>query len=139
MADDVKHLAIVEAVNGQRIRVKLMQKAACASCAAKGHCNSSEVKEQHFELLNTTDTAYQVGQRVWCTMRSASGLKAVGVAFLYPFLCMLIAMILCVKVAKFDDGLTALIALGVLTVYYLALFLLRPYLSRRFALNIEPM
>ena len=64
MSDTIKHLGIVENINGPYVQVRILQTSACASCSVKGHCNASETKEKLIDVYNGKDIHCQVGQRV---------------------------------------------------------------------------
>ncbi len=137
MEDKIKHLAVVEFVDEHKVRVRVLQKAACSSCSAKGHCNSSEVKEKYFDIPNTTGEAYEVGQRVMCCINSSSGLKAVFLAFLLPFVFMFIGLLLCIYAWDTGEAVAALVSLGILAVYYTLLYIGRGWLGKNFSLTLE--
>lgn len=137
MENNVKQWAIIEKIEGNTICVRMVQKSACSSCSAKGHCNASESKEKVFQIENTTGEHYVVGQRVMCSIQASLGLKAVFLAFFLPFFVMLTAMILCIHIFHLDEGYTALIALGTLTIYYTLLYISRKQLNKTFALKLE--
>ena len=50
MNNNIKHLGIVESIDGSHVRVKILQSSACSSCSAKSHCNVSETKEKIIDI-----------------------------------------------------------------------------------------
>ena len=38
----IKHLGIVENIQGSHLSVRIVQTSACAACSAKGHCSSAD-------------------------------------------------------------------------------------------------
>lgn len=85
MINNIKHLGIVESINGSRLKVRITQASACASCSAKAHCHVSESKEKTIDVYNREGVPCQVGEQVWIVATASMGMKAVLLAFVIPF------------------------------------------------------
>ena len=46
MSKTIEHTGVIESINGNQIRVKIVQSSACSSCQVKSMCSSSESKEK---------------------------------------------------------------------------------------------
>lgn len=138
MTNNIKHLGIVENIDGFHLKVRIVQTSACSSCSIKGHCSASETKEKLIDVYNHNPSLNpQVGQRVMITGSTSMGMKAVGWAFIMPFLILLVSLFVSMKLTQHDEVLSALVALLMLVPYYIILFLCRGYFSRTFVFTLE--
>ena len=60
----IKHLGIVENIQGSHLSVRIVQTSACAACSAKGHCSSADSKDKIIDIIDTAASSYQVGEKV---------------------------------------------------------------------------
>ena len=63
MTDKIKHLGVVEKVDGSHVTVRIVQTSACSSCSAKGLCNASESKEKLIDVYHN-QVSCQIGEQV---------------------------------------------------------------------------
>lgn len=138
MAQNISHNGIVENINGKHILVRICQTSACSSCVAKKLCNSSESKEKTIEIYCENTTLYKVGEEVTIVGTIGMGMKAVLWAYVVPLLLLIVALSLAIYFIH-SEPLSALIAVGVLFIYYLALYFNRNRLSKKFSFNIKPL
>lgn len=130
----IHHEGIVESIGTDNCSVRILQTSACSSCSARQLCRSSESKEKtilikgHFPTLQVGDTVTLVGS-------VRQGLHASILAYVVPLILMLIALFVGTRLGS--DGMGALAALLVLTLYYSVLFLFRNRLSKHFSFKIE--
>ena len=47
----IKHLGIVENIQGSHLSVRIVQTSACAACSAKGHCSSADSKDKVIDIV----------------------------------------------------------------------------------------
>ena len=59
----IKHLGIVENIQGSHLSVRIVQTSACAACSAKGHCSSADSKDKIIDIIATAASSYQGGVR----------------------------------------------------------------------------
>lgn len=137
MATNIKHLGIVENINGSRLKVKIVQSSACSACSVKGHCSASETKEKIIDVYNKNNVPCQVGERVMIVGTTSMGMKAVLLAFVLPFIVLLLALIISLKLTGGDEAVSALVSLGTLVPYYLIIYICRNRLSRSFMFILE--
>lgn len=136
MTNNIKHLGIVENINGSHLKVKIVQTSACASCSAKAHCHVSESKEKTIDVYNRENIPCKIGEQVWIVGTTSMGMKAVLLAFIIPFLIILAALIAALHLTE-NEVVAALIALGTLIPYYLIIYMCRKRLSRSFVFTLE--
>lgn len=137
MVTNIKHLGIVENINGSRLKVKIVQSSACSACSVKGHCSASETKEKIIDVYNKNNVPCQVGERVMIVGTTSMGMKAILLAFVLPFIVLLLALIISLKLTGGDEAVSALVSLGTLVPYYLIIYICRNRLSRSFMFILE--
>lgn len=137
MVTNIKHLGIVENINGSCLKVKIVQSSACSACSVKGHCSASETKEKIIDVYNKNNVPCQVGERVMIVGTTSMGMKAVLLAFVLPFIVLLLALIISLKLTGGDEAVSALVSLGTLVPYYLIIYICRNRLSRSFMFILE--
>ena len=137
MVTNIKHLGIVENINGSRLKVKIVQSSACSACSVKGHCSASETKEKIIDVYNKNNVPCQVGERVMIVGTTSMGMKAVLLDFVLPFIVLLLALIISLKLTGGDEAVSALVSLGTLVPYYLIIYICRNRLSRSFMFILE--
>lgn len=138
MADSIKHLGIVESIDGAHLKVKIVQSSACSSCSVKGHCSVSDTKEKIIEVFNILNLPCKVGDRIILAGRSSMGIKAVLLAFVVPFCVLLLTLALSLNLIDGQDELlAAIIAVCSLIPYYIILYLFREKLKSSFTFYVE--
>ncbi len=138
MEEVIGHSGVVQSIEGQHVRVKIVQASACSACRAKSLCASAESQEKMVDVWTRESDRYSVGQEVRVNGTLSMGRRAVTVAFTLPLVLMVGWLVLSLKVL----GMGELAAVGgvcaVLVVYYVVLSLLQGRLSRHFSFWIEP-
>ena len=137
MADKIRHLGIVENIDGSRVKVRIVQHSACSACGAKGHCNAAESKEKVIDVFNTLGVPCQIGERVMITGSASLGMKAVAVAFVVPFLLVMAVIFAAMSMTDGDEVASGLAGLAVLLPFYLIIYLCKGKLSRTFTFTLE--
>ena len=138
MNNNIKHLGIVESIDGSHVRVKILQSSACSSCRVKGHCNISETKEKIIDIHDKESAGCcSVGQEVMVCGTTSMGMKAVLLAFVLPFVVLLAALFVTMRVTDGDEATSALVSLCTLIPYYIIIYLLRNKISRTFSFTLE--
>lgn len=136
MEQIIRHNAVVKAIDGQTVRVTIMQSSACGGCTARKMCNSAEAKEKEVDVLTPDAATYRVGQEVVLEGRLSDGRTAAIIAYVLPLLVLLAALVLAIQFTGSETA-GALWALGSVAVYYLLVFLfLRKRLQQRFSFRI---
>ena len=138
MNNNIKHLGIVESIDGSHVRVKILQSSACSSCSAKSHCNVSETKEKIIDIHDKESAdCCSVGQQVMVCGTTSMGMKAVLLAFVLPFVVLFLALFVTMRITDGDEVTSALVSLCTLIPYYIIIYLLRNKISRTFSFTLE--
>ena len=136
MSNKIKHAGVVDGVEGECIRVRILQSSACSACKVAAHCNASETKEKIIDVMDTDASHYQKGDQVMVVADTAVGFRASLYGYLLPLILMVVTLV-GVLAATHSEGLAALSALGILIPYYVLLFLMRNKLRNRLSFTLE--
>ncbi len=138
MTNTIKHLGIVENIQGSHISVRIIQTSACSACHAKGYCSSADSKEKIIDITDVTAaSSHRVGDRVMILGEVSLGMWAVFLAFVLPFVLLIGSLFLFMTWSNNDELLAALASLAVLIPYYYVLWLNSAKLKRKFSFRIE--
>ena len=136
MENPIHHEGSVESVDGEHIRVRIVQQSACAACKVAAHCAASEKKEKVVDVYHHTGKALKVGDAVVVSTSNRSAGKALLLAFGLP-LVVVLGMLFGLQAAGMDEGLSAVVAIASLPPYYLGLWLFRHRIERDITFTID--
>lgn len=134
----IRHQGIVENISGSHLQVRIVQTSACASCSVKGHCTSAETKEKLVDVYDVDAASYRPGDRVWVAGRLSMGAMAVLLAFILPFLVLIVSLFVLMAVRN-DELFAALGSLALLMPYYYILWLNKARIGKKFSFSVLPM
>lgn len=132
----IKHLGIVENIQGSHLSVRIVQTSACAACSAKGHCTSADSKDKIIDIIDTA-ASWQVGDKVMVVGEMSMGMMAVVLAFVLPFVLLIVSLFLFMALMG-NELSAALLSLVVLVPYYFILWLNKTRLKQKFSFTIKP-
>lgn len=135
MSNKIKHVGIVDSVEGGCVRVRILQHSACSSCKAAMHCNASETREKVVEVQGAPQGCAP-GDRVVVMADASVGFRASLYGYLLPLLLMVLTLAATVQFTG-SEGAAALSAIGILVPYYIGLYLLRDRLRQKLSFGIE--
>ncbi len=133
--DSIKQNGIIKKVDDHTYYISIATHTACSSCHAKSMCNIGSLKEEIIEVPKDKKPGLSVGDRVEVVMEKTLGTKAVMLGYLYPFLLLLLTLILTTSLMN-NDGLAALLSLAVLVPYYFILYKMRDHLKKTFLFRL---
>ena len=136
MSNKIKHAGVVDGVEGECVRVRILQSSACSACKVAAHCNASETKEKIIDVMDADASHYQKGDQVMVVADTAVGFRASLYGYLLPLILMVVTLV-GVLAATHSEGVAALSALGILIPYYVLLFLMRNKLRNRLSFTLE--
>ncbi len=131
----VTHPGVIKRVDGNKVSVSVISKAGCASCQLKGSCSVGEVEEKVVEMDLPRGFSFKEGQMVTVEMKQSLGTMAVLLGYVFPFLVVLLSLILFLQLGA-DQGLAGIFSLLLLIPYYGILYLLKDFFSKKFQYNI---
>lgn len=132
----------VVGVDSGGVVVRLVRMEACQGCRVKGGCGVSRLTGESgsasdYYVLTDRAGEYCVGDRVGVEISRGSGFRAVLYAYVYPFLLLLLPVIV-MGVAGVSGGLIFLTVLAVLGIYFLLLFRFRSRLESSLSVRLSP-
>ena len=133
----IKHLGIVENIQGSHLSVRIVQTSACAACSVKGHCSAADSKDKIIDIIDTAAASYQVGENVMVVGETSMGMQAVALAFIIPFVLLIFTLFLFMALIE-NELYAALLSLAVLVPYYYILWLNKTRLKQKFSFTIKP-
>ena len=133
----IKHLGIVENIQGSHLSVRIVQTSACAACSAKGHCSSADSKDKIIDIIDTAASSYRVGEKVMVIGETSMGMMAVALAFIIPFILLIFSLFLFMALME-NELYSALLSLAILIPYYFILWLNKTRLKQKFSFTIKP-
>jgi len=135
MSQIIEHTGIINSIEGNIIRVLIIQESACNACHAKGACSASDQDEKIIEVENS-DPSFHVGDAVVLFGQRSIGLQAVLLAFVIPFILILLVLII-LRPFVANEALSGTLALSVLIPYFLILSFYNKKLKAKFQFFIR--
>ncbi|MBP1676909.1 MAG: hypothetical protein H6Q20_1468 [Bacteroidetes bacterium] len=135
MSQKIEHTGIITGIDDKTIQVSIIQKSACSDCHAKSACSVSDVDEKIIEVPNTHQ-GFGVGERVVLTGKSSMGLLAVLLAFVMPFMLILISLFV-LRTYTSNEVLSGTLSLSILVPYYIILSRFDKKIKNKFLFFIE--
>ncbi len=131
----IEHKGIIHKITNGRISVRFTVASACSSCHAKGLCSASEMSDKEISVP-VGNTQFTPGEEVMIVMQTGQGLKAVAWGYIYPFLLLLI-LLLVFTATGMGELRAGIFALSSLLPYYSFLYLFRDKIHRQFNFSIR--
>ncbi len=134
MEDTIRHIGIVERVDGEMAIVRIAQTSACAACHAAKMCMASESREKRIDARMLEPM--QVGDEVEVLVREQAGWLAVFLAYVIPFLLLVaaVAWFAHIGLSEAKAGTAALVSVAL---YYVGLRMFRDKLQRKFSFWVK--
>lgn len=137
MSRKIKHSGIIESVENDFIRVRLIDNYACSECSVASHCNASDMKEKIVNINNVNNASdYSKGDAIIVIASSRIELIAVLLAFIVPFIIMIATLFIVYRIDS-DEVISAISSLFVLVPYYLVLYYNRGRIGDKLSFEIE--
>ncbi|MCG8580202.1 MAG: SoxR reducing system RseC family protein [Bacteroidales bacterium] len=133
--DYIEHEGFVEEVNPQHVKVRIVNESACASCHAKGSCTAADLQDKLIDVYQF-ESDLHVGQKVMLLGKKSLAPKAVLLAYIYPIILILAALISTFYLTN-NELLAAGLALGILVPYYAIIYANKNKLKRTFSFTIK--
>lgn len=135
MSKLIEHSGTINHIQGHLIQVLITQESACISCHANGACSAADKDDKIIEV-ESSDSTFQVGDRVMLYGQSSMGLQAVLLAFVIPFLIILLTLFI-LRFYVANEALSGTIALATLVPYYIVLSFFNKKMKSRFQFFIK--
>lgn len=138
LKEKIEHRGVVASVEGDHVRVNIVQMAACSGCKARSMCASSESKEKIIDVYETdAEHKYRVGDQVNVCGALSMGKQAVRLAFGVPLLLIVVWMPVALLVLKLNELASAGVMVLILALYFYIIYMCRERMAKTFAFWIE--
>lgn len=128
---------IIKEINHKILFVEITINEACHSCNAKKNCViGSTPNTRIIEIAKQNKNAFQVGDAVTITMQMETGLKAVLIAYIAPFLLFLSCMII-MSFYNASELKIGIYSIATIAIYYISLYLLRSKVKKSIMFSIK--
>ena len=64
MSQKISHTGVIERIENDSMKVRIVQTSACAACKVASHCNAAESKVKIVDVFGCDTTNYSTGQEV---------------------------------------------------------------------------
>lgn len=135
LSTKLTHKGIVQSVDGQNIRIRVIAQSACAGCHSKGACSLSDSQEKEIEV-SAGNQSFSPGEAVNVWLQPSSGLKAVILGYILPLFLLLFTLIVIYSITT-NELESGLISLSILIPYYFILWVYRSKIKDSLKISIE--
>ena len=135
MAKFIEHTGIIKNIQNKTIQVLIEQKSACCDCDAKGACTVSDHWGKTINI-ESTDATFKIGDTVILYGKQSIGIQAVVLAFVIPFILILITLFILQSIVT-NELISGAVALSVLVPYYIILSFFNKKLASKFKFEIK--
>ena len=136
MRNDIRHIGTIDSIGKDSVKVRILQIAACGSCASAGTCGVPSGKVRIVDVRSKDNQRYTVGQQVVVVTSHATGLKALWWGFGLPFVIVLAVLAGTLKLTG-NEVLAAGLSLAALIPYYIGLYYTRDKFKEKLSLRID--
>ena len=130
------HQGTVKEIKDHVLFVEIERSAACASCHAKGACLASQRKNEIIPILTNEPNEFQVGELVQVNLKKSMGAKAVIIAYLCPFLVLILGLFGTYYFTK-NELLSIGIAFAATAIYFLFIKKIDDKLKKHFTFFVS--
>ncbi len=137
MGEKIKHTGVVESVDSDHMRVRILQTSACAGCKAASFCNASEKKEKLIDIYDQASIlGHKRGDNVVISADANTGTRAVVIGFGLPFIVLVTALVVAYSLTH-SETIAAGVGIIALVPYYFVIYILREKLRKEFSFTID--
>jgi len=134
LASDICQTGVVRRKEKNGLWVEVLVESACAGCHAKSVCLSSERRQQEVFAYCSEPEEFAIGEQVRLSMRRKVGNRAVRIGYLYPFLILMVALLISNQLIE-NELICVAIALGCTAIYYLLVWAFKKKLDSGFRIE----
>ena len=134
--EQIEHKGTVALVGRNFVRVDIEVMEACGSCASRKACAMGASEKREIVVYTNEPDNYSVGEVVNVCARRSLGAVAVILCYIVPLVA-LVGAIIVANILGCSDGVSAVVALGAIALYYTLLALLRARISKKVTFTIN--
>lgn len=121
MKDLIQHKGTIHSIDGDKVRVLIVQAAACSGCKAKDLCISSESKEKIIDVIDPLASRFVVGEEVVVCSALTAGKLAVKLAFGIPLIIIVAWSMISVLLFHMHELMSIGLLIVILAIYFFIL------------------
>lgn len=127
----------VKEVLDNALRIESVRHSACSGCHAKSICIAGNQKDEILTLSVEAPSRFQIGEKVNIYMEQSVGIKAILLAYFFPFLILFITLFIIVKLTN-NELIAFFSAISSTAIYYAILWLLnkKKIIDKHFVLKV---
>lgn len=118
--DTICKEGIVRAIHGDQIEVEITISSACSECHAKSICIPSDHKRETVLAQSLYNEHFEVGDKVHLVLKGSAGGKAVVLAYLLPFIVLMVALFGTYAITK-SELAGVIVSVIFVVIYYIIL------------------
>ncbi|PKP21582.1 MAG: hypothetical protein CVU02_00070 [Bacteroidetes bacterium HGW-Bacteroidetes-19] len=135
-SNSVCNQAIVKEIQENHIYVEMTISSACSACHAKGACGAADKKQEKLKVPCSDPTQFKVGEIVNVELKKSLGRKAVLIAYFFPFLVMVLTLLITYSISK-NELLSVGLSFAFTAIYYLIISKLKDKFEKEFVLTVK--
>lgn len=129
----IEHEAVITKNEDGKLFAEVVTNSSCDSCQLRTFCSVPNT-DKKVEVNNKIN--YKVGQKVTVFLPEKNALQAVLWGYVYPLILVVVSLFILVGITS-NEGLSALISLGILVPYYFVLYILRKKFKKKYLFKIK--
>lgn len=134
-AETISHEGVVTRASGDgTAEVEIITGSACSGCHAKSVCSAGESDARIITVKS--EAPLSTGDRVTVVMELSQGFRALTIGYMIP-LILLIVTFMILTIAGAGELTSAMLSFLVVALYYLAVWLLRSRIDKKFEFKIK--
>jgi sigma-E factor negative regulatory protein RseC len=133
---DICQKGTIKEIKGNILFVEIERKTACAACHAKSVCIPFVKKDEVIPIPIKQPEIFCVGEIVQLSLKQSLGMRAVIIAYLFPFVVLSLGLFLIYYITK-NELLSVGVAFMVTSLYYLLLKKIDNKLKKHFTFSVS--
>jgi len=126
----------IKEIKDNTLFVEIERSAACSACHAKSACLTSQKKDEIIPIPTNEPEEFQVGEVVQVNLKKSMGAKAILIAYLCPFLVMILGLFVTYYFTK-NELLSIGVAFGATALYFLFIKKMENRLKKHFTFFVS--
>lgn len=136
--DTICKEGIVRAVNGDNIEVEITVSSACSECHAKSICIPTDHRQETVTAQSLYGEHFEPGEKVQLVLKGSAGNKAVVLAYLLPFVVLMIALFGTYAITK-SELAGVIVSLVFVALYFIILKTQNKKIEQKFQFFVKRM
>ena len=134
--EQIEHKGTVLSVEEGVVRVAIEVSEACGGCSARKSCAMGQSEQREIVAYTAEASRFSVGEVVKVGAKQSLGVLAVMLCYVVPLVVLVGALAVAVSLG-INEGVSALISLGVTALYYAVLALMKGKISKKIIFTIN--